>query len=645
MKDWRPKFRGDVQAHDVSPGLVVLDTWTGIERLADRLAPALRPLLKGEALDVIIDHAGEAHTLDVLYELDELRGRALLNAREKAEQGDEPPVVLTEDYLDPRLEEVNRGALETGRPWILARPRGTIVWVGPVFVPGRGPCWTCLSSRLRAVRAAWRLPERRAAGDEPLTPIGLELAALEAAGWKEQVDGRARLLTFDTQSLALEAHVIVRRNGCPACGDPSMRHSFKPLILQSRGKTFTFDGGHRAVPPEETYARHEHLVSPLAGVVHDVRRAHGDTGSLNVFAARHNYRIGKETIPRRSFGKGVTAAQARTGALCEAVERYCGLFHGDEPLVRASLHDLEDGLHPNTCLLISERQYHEREQWNGEVPPLLWLGQRFDEEHETDWVKAWSLTHERERHVPAALCYYGHRDSFNDFAHADSNGNAAGTCVEDAILQGLLEVIERDAAGIWWYSRTPRPAVAVQTPYVRAMTREYAARGRRLWLLDLTTDVGIPVCAAVSMGERPEGLHVGFGAHLDPAIAVTRAISEANQMLAFKRGRRVYGELSDWTFLEPEQAREMATVVQPSDDLRQDVLACVDILRRLGLEVIVLDQTRADVGLPVVKVIVPGLRHFRPRFAPGRLYDVPLRLGWAQRSLREDELNPSHLTS
>ena len=59
-----------------------------------------------------------------------------------------------------------------------------------------------------------------------------------------------------------------------------------------------------------------------------------------------------------------------------------------------------------------------------------------------------------------------------------------------------------------------------------------------------------------------------------------------------------------------------------------------------GLEMLVLDQTRADVGLPVVKVIVPGLRHFWARFAPGRLYDVPVQLGWLDQPLRETEFNP-----
>jgi ribosomal protein S12 methylthiotransferase accessory factor len=248
--------------------------------------------------------------------------------------------------------------------------------------------------------------------------------------------------------------------------------------------------------------------------------------------------------------------------------------------------------------------------------------------------------------VAAACCYYGYRRRVNDFANADSNGNAAGTCLEDAILQGLLELIERDATAIWWYARARRPAVAFETPYVQAMAQHYAAHGHQLRLLDLTTDLGIPVCAAFAIGEESQGFCPGFGAHLDPAIAATRAITEANQLLALnRRRRRLYrGPLAERSFLEPHGLREMSTAAMPSDDLRTDVLALVDILGRHGLEAIVLDQTREEVGLPVVKVVVPGLRHFRPRFAPGRLYDVPYRLGWVERPLEEDELNPAHLT-
>src|SRR5262249_46389929 len=77
-------------------------------------------------------------------------------------------------------------------------------------------------------------------------------------------------------------------------------------------------------------------------------------------------------------------------------------------------------------------------------------------------------------------------------------------------------------------------------------------------------------------------------------------------------------------------------------DRREQVLACVKLASRHGLDVLVLDQTRPDIEVPVARVIVPGLRHYYRRFAPGRLYEVPVRLGLRKRPLREAELNPLH---
>ena len=71
--------------------------------------------------------------------------------------------------------------------------------------------------------------------------------------------------------------------------------------------------------------------------------------------------------------------------------------------------------------------------------------------------------------------------------------------------------------------------------------------------------------------------------------------------------------------------------------------AQVERARRAGLDTIVVDLSRADVDLAVAKVVVPGLRHFWPRFGPGRLYDVPVAMGWRDRPLTESELNPVHL--
>src|SRR5258707_14833809 len=88
--------------------------------------------------------------------------------------------------------------------------------------------------------------------------------------------------------------------------------------------------------------------------------------------------------------------------------------------------------------------------------------------------------------------------------------------------------------------------------------------------------------------------------------------------------------------------RRVAADYKPAgnDDITDDVRDCQRLVERQGLGMLVLDQTRPEIGLPVAKVIVPGLRHFWARFGAGRLYDVPVRLGWRDRPLAEDELNP-----
>jgi ribosomal protein S12 methylthiotransferase accessory factor len=77
--------------------------------------------------------------------------------------------------------------------------------------------------------------------------------------------------------------------------------------------------------------------------------------------------------------------------------------------------------------------------------------------------------------------------------------------------------------------------------------------------------------------------------------------------------------------------------------LSENIKTCVKLARRRKIEVLILDQTRSDVGLPVVKVVAPGLRQFWARFAPGRLYETPVRMGWLNVPLKEEQLNTAHL--
>jgi len=76
-----------------------------------------------------------------------------------------------------------------------------------------------------------------------------------------------------------------------------------------------------------------------------------------------------------------------------------------------------------------------------------------------------------------------------------------------------------------------------------------------------------------------------------------------------------------------------------NNNLNDAVGTIVSLLSALDIDLLMLNLTQPDVGLPVVKMIAPSLRHFWRRLAPGRLYDVPVKMGWLEQPLRESELN------
>ena len=574
-----------------------------------------------------------------------------------AEKGD-LEIVLTDDYLREELALINQRHLQSGQPWMLAKTVGSSLWIGPVFRPQESGCWACLSQRLQA--------HRRVAVPFPVvTPpsvsnTGYELLALEVAKTiilQERAPLNGSLLTLNLHTLQSEPHTLVRRPQCPACGDPQyLQHHQTPIVLTSRIKK---DGEQRTVSPEQTLHAYGHHVSPITGIIDRLERRASDSSDAPI----HNYIAGinhampmQDTLRSTSGGKGVNERQARAGALCEAIERYSARFQGDEIRRSASCRELGDAaIHPDRFLLFSDRQYREREEWNKRLLlPGHYIPEKFDDEQVVDWSPVWSLTEQRLKYLPTASCYFG---ASSPYFRADSNGCAAGNTIEEAILQGFMELVERDSVAVWWYNRIPRGKVdldAFRSPYLDRLEAYYRSLGRELWALDITHDLSIPSFVAVSRAINGEAERIlcGFGAHFDPEAALLRALTEMNQflpsLLDWERGGNVDPDTARWWktatlenqphlrpyFVAPEQVRIR------HDDILDDVLLAQQIVEKKGLEMLVLNQTRPDIGLPVVKVVVPGLRHFWNRFAPGRLYEVPVQMNWLSEPLSEQELNP-----
>ena len=604
-------------------------------------------------------------------------------------------VLVCDDYLDAHLAAVNRRQLGAKAPWTLLRPRGMEALFGPIFhADKQGPCWDCLAYRLRNHQEVHSLLRNVAGEEAAFKPFAAEptvldalygLIAAEIVKWlvlDEAAPIHEQAIAMHVGTFASSQHRVVRRPQCPACGEEALYRPDRPpvpLRLKASPKAHRNSGGARTVAPEVTLAKYRHLVSPISGVVTWLSRTTDEVDSwLHVYWAGSNLGMRsrslsslRRSLRSKSAGKGSTREQSRVSALCEAVERYSGAYCGDEIRVRKRFSDFasgEEAIHPNDAQLFSDNQLDNAKSINAKGHPYNIVPARLDPDAEIDWTPVWSLTQQRHRYLPTSMLYSmpaeqrGPADLI-----ADSNGCAAGNTLEEAVLQGFYELTERDAFAIWWYNRLRVPAVDLSSfddEYLAAASDHYARYERDVWMLDVTSDIGIPTFVALS--NRPnaqtEDIIYGAGAHADPRIAALRAICELNQCLTWlphpgrRDGRPMIDDplalwwwktarLSDCSWLLPAAGEPSCKASQypviESTDTREDVEYCRALVEARGMEFLVLDQTQPDIGMPVTRVIVPGMRHFWARFAPGRLYEVPVSMGLRKRTLAEDDLNPA----
>ncbi|HYI01149.1 TOMM precursor leader peptide-binding protein, partial [Hyalangium sp.] len=522
-------------------------------------------------------------------------------------------LLLCSDYLAAEVEAWSREA-RPGTRWMPVKTAGVECWMGPMLGAAAAPCWTCLAARLSDNRPVEGYLRQRRGSETHLAPprvqlrasarAGLELAALALARWIAEGGKGAldeHLLSFDAGALRLQQHAVVRRPQCSSCGNPELvrARAEQPIVLESRPKRFTADGGHRCMTPEETLALYQHHVSPITGVLGDLRSVGGTDPLRQVYSALFRVRPPGQRPSFGDFhhiasGKGRTAEQARAGALAEAIERYSAVFRGDENRVRARLSELGSAaVHPHELQGFSEAQYQRRQTINPREEPRRAVPLRYDGDAPIDWTPVWSLTHGRRRYVPTSFCYLNAPPPLEEqFCYFNSNGNAAGNGLEEAILQGFLELVERDAVALWWYNRLRRPRVELQSfgePYFLALQEYYNALGLRLWVLDITHDLELPSFVAVAWASDSGRLWVGCGCHFEARLAVQRALTEVNQCVNprdLTHSSWTASALGDSTFLLPEEtavrSREDYSEFR-SNDLRDDVQACVERASRAGL--------------------------------------------------------------
>ncbi len=221
-----------------------------------------------------------------------------------------------------------------------------------------------------------------------------------------------------------------------------------------------------------------------------------------------------------------------------------------------------------------------------------------------------------------------------NIAWPDSNGLAAGNCIEEAVLHGILEVIERDAVVINEFNMIqpkvldPRD-VPEETARVRAELRRH---GFGVSLGFIETDLPVIVFTAYLQSSRHhDDCSVAFGCHLDPVIGLTRALTEAVQLLPPSVNQ------GSWLGSESQQRHSQSVACKPSaslgefsnnssGDFKTDIERCIRVLADVGSEVIVVELSDCDCPFFTVRVLVSNLQPFfhegDPRISQ-RFFTVP----------------------
>lgn len=366
--------------------------------------------------------------------------------------------------------------------------------------------------------------------------------------------------------------------------------------------------GGRAVSAAQTLARVEPLAK-IAGITRVADITGLDRIGIFVFSSiRPTAQGGAISVYN---GKGLTMEQAKVSAIMEGIERYCAEVH-DRPLRRelAASAVRKGAVDPRTLIL---PQGAESSLPYGPVA----------------WTPAYDLEG-GDVMVPANAVFHPYAPKGDVMLfRSSSNGLASGNTMEEAVLHGLMEVIERDAWSIAEVRRRFRGGIdASGSERISRVLEMFSSQGVDVQLKDLTSDLGVPTVAAAADDVRLQDaglLTLGMGTDTDAESAALRALIEVAQsrltqihgaredttradtsrQLGYERMKRLNAH---WFSPEKEQVKLSDIPGLETGDVLDDLVHVQFRLTVAGLgKVLFADLTRPEIGMPVVRVLVPGL--------------------------------------
>ncbi len=386
-----------------------------------------------------------------------------------------------------------------------------------------------------------------------------------------------------------------------------------PLQLADAFKGYTSDQDKICSPAETIRRFKERLQAVDLDILQGTVRI--DTGRLDipVYFSICGRDAEKIIGTKKQMGKGGTPQQSEASAVMELAERFSFFSFMKEPknFILDTYNNLRQGALAFESIALSVHDESED----------LGVAKEIFADIPLRWTWAHYLTDKKQVLVPFDWFY-----AINEF-----NGPSAGNCVEEALLQGMCEVVERHVSSIISRNRLQTPAIAVDSitdPLVRDMIAKYQRAGVRLTISDFSLGLGIPSVGVLAYDPLtfPEKSEIVWtaGTTPDPQKSLSRALTETAQLAGdfntsshyVASGLPKFRSLADAAFVTnalPEV--ELTSLPDIShDNIRVEVENCLAALSREGLEVLVVDTRHPALQIPAFYTIIPGA-HFRERAA------------------------------
>lgn len=383
----------------------------------------------------------------------------------------------------------------------------------------------------------------------------------------------------------------------------------RPLRLGDVYKGYTYDLD-KVVAPGKTIAWvKERLAGLDLKILKQVVRIDSGRLDIPVYISLVDVDAMRVMPTRKQMGKGATPAQAEASALMELVERFSFFsFLEEGPLLYGRAREFGEAALPF--------RYLARSLFDDS--PAAGLAESLYPDWPLHFAPATNLASGEAVLLPFHWFYL-----IEEF-----NGPAAGNCPEEAVLQGLCEVVERHVGSVISHERLPTPLIDPESatdPVVRELLDKFRRNGIRLWLRDFSLDTGIPTVGALAYDPAtfPEESEIVFtaGTTTSPEKSLARALTEIAQLAgdfhrrtSYRPTLPKYGSLEEAAYLMAEgPVVPLASLPDIShDNLKVEISRAVEALGRLGLEPLAVDLTHPGLQIPVYYQLIPGT-HFLER--------------------------------